>query len=172
MSFFDYFMEQYEEEDSKKIKVTREMTEWDGDKEDLNICYDEEMANHEIYLSEYDYTIKYDEDGHPLTEMANIGKFGNYKVIVNGDEGPNPHFHFKYSMKHGCIMITEPEYFNHGSKQATLNSKEKRELDSFLRKISKDGILTNWQRARNAWNDNNPRWEISNDIEMPDYNEL
>ena len=59
----------------------------------------------------------------------------NYQILVYDKEGPIPHFHVKG--KDGnvdvCICIFEPRYFDHRSHVGTLNSKELKVLDGFLR---------------------------------------
>ena len=115
----------------------------------------------------------------PLLEMARIG-FTNdsYEVYVNTDDpGDIPHFHYRKKGTwegHTCIRLDKPEYFQHGDKQATLNSKQKKELVNFLKSkpLKAKRFDTNWEYLINEWNANNSNIEIAEDTKMPDYNKL
>lgn len=115
----------------------------------------------------------------PLLEMARIG-FTNdsYEVYVNTDDpGDIPHFHYRKKGTwegHTYIRLDKPEYFQHGDKQATLNSKQKKELVNFLKSkpLKAKRFDTNWEYLINEWNANNSNIEIAEDTKMPDYNKL
>lgn len=108
----------------------------------------------------------------------------NYLVYVNTDDGGNiPHFHYvdeatrgKDSKKgfHTCIKLEVPEYFNHEGKEDKLSSKQKKELNEFLRKPFDRPKFqgTNWDYIVMIWNMNNSDKNIDEDQEIPDYTKL
>ena len=117
-----------------------------------------------------------------LDEMAKIGKFDNIEIIVYGNEGPNPHFHFKdIASKHyreGCVRIDIAEYFDHGKYKARFTKDEKEELVRFLNSTTTkrsrfwNPSATNYDVIIALWNMSNELYEIDEDIEMPNYEEL
>ena len=116
---------------------------------------------------------------HTLLEMAQVGKFSNYKVYIYGGEGPIPHLHFftvdnKIS---GCIRLDKPEYFVHGNHSDKLNHSDKKKFVEWIssnetpfKKFSAD--LTVYRYIVITWNENNENYRIDEDIEMPDYTQL
>mgnify|MGYP006895545450 CR=1 FL=1 len=115
-----------------------------------------------------------------LLEMAEIGRFDNYKIMIYGAEGPVPHFHIDNDEKntHCCIKILEDDYFQHGIYKDKLCKSEVKRLKTFLIKphkfFGRNGY-NNWQIICIYWNDNNPRWAIKEDFDkliMPAYNNL
>lgn len=112
-----------------------------------------------------------------LLEMAEVGRFDEYKLLVYGSEGPVPHFHFESikGKKKGCIRLDKPEYFFHGKYQDRLNSKEVKNLIAFLtapHRAFGDVGITNWQVICIYWNDDNTKYQISDKAPMPDYSKL
>lgn len=76
-------------------------------------------------------------------------------VIVHTNEGDNvPHFHIKRDGKHDCcIMLNEDKYFNHGSNDSLLSTKEAKELNNWLHKSnSEKSNETNFQVLGKMWN--------------------
>ena len=71
---------------------------------------------------------------HRLEEMALLGNFDDYEVMVYEGEGTIPHFHFRnlQNGKQGCIKLLTNEYFFHGQYTDTLNSKERKLLVNYL----------------------------------------
>lgn len=87
-------------------------------------------------------------------------------VIVHPNEGDNiPHFHIKREREHDCcIMLNENKFFNHGNNDSTLNSREMRELDSWLRKINSSRYQrTNFQVLCDAWNESEAKTRANTD---------
>ena len=120
-------------------------------------------------------------EGYPYLEMARVGiTEDNLDIIIRTDDpGKIPHFHIiDRSSKdernnEGCICIDGAEYFSHGSKTMTLNSKQRKELIEFLNEKPKNGgFATNWRYILALWNDNNSDVILPMDLEMPDYSQL
>lgn len=116
-----------------------------------------------------------------LEEMATVGKTNdNYDIIIyTNDPGKIPHFHYfddetRGNKFHTCIRLDSAKYFHYGNKTDKLNSKQKKELISFLNSPHKRyKEETNWQHLIYLWNDeNNSDVQIDEDISMPDYKEL
>ena len=65
---------------------------------------------------------------HRLEEMARLGNFDDYEIMVYEGEGTIPHFHFRnlQNGKQGCIKLLTNEYFFHGQYTDTLNSEEQK----------------------------------------------
>ena len=113
-----------------------------------------------------------------LLEMAEIGRFDGFKIMVYGSEGPVPHFHVE-NKEEGvscCVRIDCAEYFQHGKHKDTLERKNVKKLSTFLSSphkfFGKHGY-NNWQIICVYWNDNNPEYTL--DIEstrMPEYSNL
>ena len=59
-----------------------------------------------------------------LLEMAEIGRFDGYKIMIYGNEGPIPHFHVEHKEKNlsVCVRIDKAEYFSHGRHKYKLDS--------------------------------------------------
>lgn len=112
-----------------------------------------------------------------LLEMAEVGRFGNFKITVYGKEGPIPHFHFENLGENlkGCIRLDKPEYFKHGAYKDELGNKYKKAMVSWLNSPHKSFgkyNLTNWQVICIYWSDNNQDSLFGEDTPMPDYNKL
>ena len=121
-----------------------------------------------IFIGEFtvtDSTI--DEDVKISDQITDGKKTYNYQIYVYSNEGPIPHFHVidvtnntkknttsSHSNKDACICIYKPVYFSHGSHTSTLNSKELKVLDTFLR-TGYDGT-TYWDSICFLWKINNP----------------
>lgn len=114
-----------------------------------------------------------------LLEMAEIGRFEGFRLLIYGCEGPIPHFHIENKEKniYSCIKILEDDYFRHGKYKDKLSSKDVKKLKQFLlaqhKLFGKHGY-TNWQIICIYWNDNNPDYQIE-DVEkvtMPSYNNI
>lgn len=115
---------------------------------------------------------------HRLEEMALLGNFDDYEVMVYEGEGTIPHFHFRnlQNGKQGCIKLLTNEYFFHGQYTDTLNSKERKLLVNFLKsepkkqyqKIFAEG-LTNFDVLCLLWDMNNDDEISLNDVKMPNY---
>lgn len=115
-----------------------------------------------------------------LLEMAEIGRFDGYKILIYGAEGPVAHFHVDNNEKniHACVKILEDGYFQHGKYKDVLPTSVVKKLKLFLASphkfFGKDGY-TNWQIICIYWNDNNPDYSIDEDLDklqMPKYNNL
>ena len=86
--------------------------------------------------------------------MAKVGYFSHYRIEMYSGEGPVPHFHFVdiYDNRiEGCICLNNNSYFNHGPKQATLNSAERKLLVKFLEQTNDVGV-TNYKSLCIRWN--------------------
>lgn len=109
-----------------------------------------------------------------LLEMAEVGRFEEFKICIFGSGGPIPHFHFESidGTIDGCIRLDKPEYFKHGKHQSRLNSRDRKRIIQWLglphRFFGKYG-LTNWQMICIYWDENNPDFIFNKDAEMPDY---
>ena len=112
-----------------------------------------------------------------LYEMAQIGTFNKYTIIVcTNDSGNIPHFHIIDSSTRGeefhtCIKIEKPEYFHHSGKEGVLNSKQRKSLVDFL-KNSFDEDTSNWEYLIMTWNANNSNMKLSKKMPMPDYTNM
>ena len=101
-------------------------------------------------------------------------------------EGPNyPHFHIesaKGSSESVCIAIYKAEYYKHSHGTATLNSKEIKILNKWLKKIYKKKIkvldndgnvteaeLTNWQIISLSYDQANNTNYFNLYNRMPEY---
>ena len=114
-----------------------------------------------------------------LDEMAQIGHIGEYQIYVRtNDPGKIPHFHiWDYETMgqkfHTCVQIKDAKYFHHTGKEGTLNSEERKELDSFLRQpFRTDKFSSNWELLIFEWNLNNSDTMIPEDFHQPDYTKL
>lgn len=119
-----------------------------------------------------------------LSEMARIGFIpigttNTVEVYVHTNDARNiPHFHVrKYGRNNQfewetCIKYDNAEYFLHGRYNDKLpNHKIAKDLDEFLRTIDRKdrNKRTYWQKAIDAWNDNNSSVELDLNIVQPDY---
>ena len=125
-----------------------------------------------------------------ITTEANVGrigitKIGKVAINVYSGEGPVPHFHIEGKDFSCCVCIFDNRYFDHGIHQDTLNTKQLKELDSFMRdKSSLNEKLTNWEAAKFIWEaaniENNDdismvlryKLEYKNKTKQPDYTKL
>lgn len=125
-----------------------------------------------------------------ITTEANVGrigitKIGKVAINVYGGEGPVPHFHIEGKDFSCCVCIFDNRYFDHGIHQDILNTKQLKELDSFMRdKSSINEKLTNWEAAKFIWEaaniENNDdismvlryNVEYKNKTKQPDYTKL
>lgn len=115
---------------------------------------------------------------YELYEMAQMGSFGKlYIIIFSNDPGYIPHFHIlnhpnpKKATFKCCLKIETPEYFMHGDYKNILNSKQVKQLIEFL-KSERFPNITRWQYMVAAWNDNNSKHSIPDNMPMPDYSTL
>lgn len=119
---------------------------------------------------------------HDIFGMARIGYVTNLELYVNTDDGGMiPHFHLRdktdWDKFHTCIQIEQPKYFLHEGKEDTLNSKQKKELQSFMEspvtlKSYADKFENNWELVCFLWDSNNSSKMISEDAVQPDYTQL
>lgn len=98
-------------------------------------------------------------------------------VVRTNDGGDIPHFHIVDVNTEGkefsaCVEIEKASYFKHGMYNGTLNSRDRKALDAFLRIIPRKSRITNWHRVVNEWNRNNSRRKIGDAAIMPDYRRL
>lgn len=106
-----------------------------------------------------------------LEEMATIGEYKGYVYRLYGDDGNIPHFHIlKDNKTIQCVRIDKAEYFTHSGKYTyELNSEEIKALIKFL---NSRYPVTNWVYVVNQWNLENKNYQISDDLDMPDYTKL
>ena len=125
-----------------------------------------------------------------ITTEANVGrigitKIGKVAINVYCGEGPVPHFHIEGKDFSCCVCIFDNRYFDHGIHQDTLNTKQLKELDSFMRdKSSLNEKLTNWEAAKFIWEAANIensdddsmvfryKLEYKNKTKQPDYTKI
>jgi len=112
-----------------------------------------------------------------LNEMSQAGEFDGLTVHVYGNEGHIPHFHIiegnpKFPKREVCVKFNVAEYFIHGKKDGTLNSKEQKELVIFLKEMDPDSDSTYWKSMIFLWNKMNPGNKINKDMAIPDYSSL
>lgn len=115
-----------------------------------------------------------------IEAMARVGFTSDkYEVYVNtNDGGKIPHFHYRdandWSKFHTCIRIDCPEYFHHEDKSDVLNSKQRKELQKFMKsKVSldryKDKFSNNWELICFMWDINNSDIQIDDNTQQPNY---
>lgn len=131
------------------------------------------MINLDTYLE-----LPIDQEERYLMEMANIGSIDNKLVAIirMNDPGNIPHFHIvdKATLGrdfHTCIKIEAPEYFHYEGKEDVLNSKQRKNLNDFLKNKNELGV-TNWKYLVTTWNINNSNKNVDKDIAQPDYTKL
>lgn len=108
-------------------------------------------------------------------EMARIGRFGSFDVVVyTDDQDIIPHFHV-LSNPHGSFDCSignqSAEYSQLHCQSGQMTNTNWTELVTFM-SMSKKGILrnlTNREYTLMLWNDNNPNFEIDEDQAMPEY---
>lgn len=111
-----------------------------------------------------------------LEEMTRVGYLNpKLEIYVNtNDEGNVPHFHIhdistKGNEFHTCVQIEKKNmYFHHTGKENILNSKERKQLNDFLKTNDKYGEL-NWKVLIKELNRNNSNIEIDINTPQPDY---
>lgn len=103
---------------------------------------------------------------------------GKCVIEVYGREGNSiPHFHITSTdnLFSCCICLFENKFFVHGKHRDTLNKKDWKVLDTWLRQTnSKDNTKTNWEYAKFIWiQQNSDNYRLNrktiNDYEQPDY---
>lgn len=131
------------------------------------------MINLDTYLE-----LPINQEERYLMEMANIGSIDNKLVAIirMNDSGNIPHFHIvdKATLGrnfHTCIKIETPEYFHHEGKEDVLNSKQRKNINDFLKNKNELGV-TNWKYLVTTWNINNSNKNVDKDIIQPDYTKL
>ena len=82
------------------------------------------------------------------------------KIWVFGNEGENPHLHYRIDGVEGCIRLDIPRYFCHESYHEGLNSSARKYMIKWL------GI--NWKRCVDKWNKDSKQDKVQNKI-MLDY---
>lgn len=109
----------------------------------------------------------------------NLDKFGTCKIYVYGNEGPIPHFHLEKSNGEVicCICIFEAKYFHQETYPTILSSKQKKELNKYMKTYTKNSFgakLTVWETAANAWNGANEKYAVTpnQSLVQPDYTDL
>lgn len=121
---------------------------------------------------------KFTKEKTDLKEMARVGKFEDFEILVwTNDSGNIPHFHVvdsntKGDLFHTCVKITCAEYFHHTGKEDTFNSGDKKDLVTFLSKMSSSprfSKFTNWEVLLTLWNMNNSKIEVDENQPMPNY---
>ena len=119
----------------------------------------------ELYIAKIDLNIDNMIDESIHTE--NLLNLGECDIIIYGNEGKIPHFHIVSNDKkfNCCVCIHQPRYFIHGNKTDKLSSKQRKILDSLLRKNPKYRNDTLWTILAYEWNYSNP----NNVIQMNDY---
>jgi len=100
----------------------------------------------------------------------------NLIIAVGQNERSVPHFHVfrsekdKEAWRNGaCLFFTENCYFDHSNNKETLTRKELDMVVSKLKEVNKKRKITNWEYLVMLWNDNNPDYEIDDEIPMPEY---
>ena len=119
-----------------------------------------------------------DQEDRYLMEMANVGDINSKLVAIirMNDPGNIPYFHIvdKTTLGrdfHTCIKIESAEYFHHEGKEDILNSKQRKNLNDFLKKDNEIGV-SNWKYLVTTWNINNSNKKVNKDIVQPDYTKL
>ena len=100
---------------------------------------------------------------------------GRSDIYVYSNEGTIPHFHIipKNGKSEICICIFEPFYFNHGSKQLRLNSKQRKILDDWLEQQSTIAPeVTNWRLICISWETGNGNKYIPKNPVKPNYRNM
>ena len=100
---------------------------------------------------------------------------GQCSIYVYSNEGTIPHFHIisKNGIGESCICIYEPFYFNHGSKQMQLNSKQRKLLDDWMYlKPSLFPEINNWELISRLWQIDNGNKYIPKNPAKPNYRNM
>lgn len=122
------------------------------------------------------------QDIEGMSRIGEVSMHGtSFEIYVNTDDaGKIPHFHVRckddWSVFHTCVKIEVPEYFLHGSKQDTFNSKERKALQDFMTQPTKKKLfdedgnrMNNWQYTCMLWDSNNSDVEIDPEVMQPGY---
>lgn len=116
-----------------------------------------------------------------LLEMARIGYVTpKLEVYIHTDDpGEIPHFHIRNLTKgfETCVEIMTNNYFLHDKYKDTLNSKERKLLNDFVRSAPKDDDVfkTNYESIIYEWNKNNSKHKITaqkdenDNVVIPNY---
>lgn len=100
------------------------------------------------------------------------GKYLLYVHVWENDPGNIPHFHvhdIDYNID-TCVMIIENRYFSHGSHIGTLNQKQRKALNEFLKESSElFELYTNYNTIIRIWNGNNSGKKIDKNLKQPNY---
>ena len=103
-------------------------------------------------------------------DSVNVSSLGKIKIYVYGAESKHPHMHlFNDSGFESCLMLYEPKYFVHGSKNGTFNSKQLKVINNFLRSKCTDLPISNWQLACVMWDRSNNDHKFKYTNKQPDY---
>ena len=100
---------------------------------------------------------------------------GQCSIYVYPKEGTIPHFHLvpKNGIGESCICIYEPFYFNHGSKQMQLISKQRKLLDDWMYlKPSLFPEINNWELISRLWQIDNGNKYIPKNPAKPNYRNM
>ena len=100
---------------------------------------------------------------------------GQCSIYIYSNEGTIPHFHIipKNNVGECCVCIFEPFYFNHGSKQLRLNSKQRKMLNNWMNERSyADSRLTNWDAIVFVWKVGNGNKYVPKNPIQPNYTDL
>lgn len=134
-----------------------------------------ELENSDFLNSDnlYGTVLVYDE---ALSEMARVGKIPDttLEIHIKGGEGNIPHMHIcKKSGKNIVLRISlvKNEYFREKDDiKNTLNSSERKALDSYLKKIIPYRNTTQWDYIIDTWNQYNPSHIVNpKKVNQPNY---
>lgn len=113
-----------------------------------------------------------------LTEMSRYGRLpdSQLEIHIEGSEGYIPHIHIQ--IKNGnkssgiChIKLLTNEYLRDSDDPGkTLNSKERKKLDDYMKAYLPGTKITNWEVILGKWNEMNPSHiQAVNKNNMPNY---
>ena len=108
-------------------------------------------------------------------KKINLKKYGECSINYYSGEGTKPHFHIenKDLTFICCIRLDVPEYFQHGTKQGTLNNAQIKELIKILNSPAKTKRNTVFEALCDGWNNNlNNKFEVQYPYIIPDYTKL
>lgn len=119
-------------------------------------------------------------DERLMLEMAQIGRFDKNKLTIyvrSDDPGNIPHFHIVDTQTlgahfHTCVEIKTNRYFHHTGKEDVLSSKQRKELNSFLKSRYKNKGFSNWSWVLINWNGNNSDMLVNELQDQPDYTNI
>ena len=124
------------------------------------------------YIGTIDELLLEDSIGNDI----DFPKKGIATVYVYAGEGEHSHCHivFDNNNEHDCcICLDKPNYFSHGAKDNTLNSRQMKAFKAWCKEKNKDystkeNIVNNWEAMCNKWNENNSSKSI-NPKSIPEY---